>query len=98
MKSQAGSEREGLDTEVVSVLAQRAVSEGPRWMRAMETISVSNLSGGECEERMCLDYAQLSPHPSHFARERGAATGGCAQLKKSRHLLQRVRSEEKQIL
>ena len=45
---------EGLGTEVVSMLAQRAASEGPRWMRAMETTSMPNLSGeegqGECAQ------------------------------------------------
>jgi len=36
------------------VLAQRAASEGPRWMRAMETTSVPNLS---CDVGMCSDNA-----------------------------------------
>jgi hypothetical protein len=45
---------EGLGIEVVSVLAQRATSEGPRWMRAMETTSMPNQSSevdkGECAQ------------------------------------------------
>ncbi len=43
--------RGGSGTEVVSVLAQRAASEGPRWMRAMETASMADLSGEECKEK-----------------------------------------------
>jgi len=34
------------DVEVVSVLAQRAASEGPRWMRAKETTSTSSQECG----------------------------------------------------
>ena len=35
------------------MLAQRAASEGPRWMRAMETTSMPDLNGDECKGDEC---------------------------------------------
>jgi len=43
----AQEEEEGEAAGLVSVLAQRAASEGPRWTRAMETRSATSLEMGD---------------------------------------------------
>ena len=60
---------EGLDTEVVSVLAQRATSEGPRWMRARETTSMPNRSREECMEKCARTMRAVECPPVRSAWE-----------------------------
>ena len=61
----------GSGTEVVSVLAQRAASEGPRWMRAIETTSMPDLSGEKCKEK-CARTMRAVEYPAPSAlQEKG---------------------------
>ncbi len=60
--------RVGSGTEVVSVLAQRAASEGPRWMRAIETTSMPDLSGEECKEKCARTMRAVEYPPIRSAR------------------------------
>lgn len=61
--------RVGSGTEVVSVLAQRAASEGPGWMRAMETTSMPDLSGEKCKEECARTMRAVECLPVWSARE-----------------------------